>query len=198
MKKIILTALVAVASLAANAQIWGGGTIGFNTAKITDKVGGVKTELKTTDLNINPEIGYSINENWDVALSIGYYHGKNTQKTFGRDLSGIFDNGFADNLNAFKLSPYVRYSFAKAGDFAFFVDGGFSYIFNHVSSDEKNYNVWDIFIQPGIKYSLSEKVTLVAKTGNLSYVFAKHGEKKLNAFDLGLSSAVTFGAYVNF
>ena len=34
MKKIILTALVAVASLSANAQVWIGGELGFNYEKV--------------------------------------------------------------------------------------------------------------------------------------------------------------------
>ena len=54
MKKMILTALVAVASLAANAQVWVGGEVGFSATKTTidgDKQGAAAA------FNLLPEIG---------------------------------------------------------------------------------------------------------------------------------------------
>lgn len=65
MKKIVLTALVAVCALTANAQAWFGGSVGFN---MYDNDG----ENKETETNfeIRPEIGYSLNENWDIAVGL--------------------------------------------------------------------------------------------------------------------------------
>ena len=71
MKKILLTALVAVASLAANAQVWVGGEVGFNATKTSldgDKLG------SAAYFNLLPEIGYSINDKFDVAVTIGISH----------------------------------------------------------------------------------------------------------------------------
>ena len=71
MKKMILTALVAVASLAANAQVWVGGEVGFSATKTTidgDKQGAAAA------FNLLPEIGYTLNDKFDIALTIGLSH----------------------------------------------------------------------------------------------------------------------------
>ena len=53
-------------------------------------------------------------------------------------------------------------------------------------------------MKPGIAYSLSEKVSLVAHVGNLGWEFAKKGDVKTNTFDINVTNAITFGAYVSF
>ena len=57
MKKIILTALVAVATLSASAQFYVGGAIGFQTSK-----SGEKDAKAQNVFTLSPEIGYDINE----------------------------------------------------------------------------------------------------------------------------------------
>ena len=54
MKKILLTALVAVASLAANAQVWIGGEVGFSATKTS--IDGEKFGA-AANFNLLPEIG---------------------------------------------------------------------------------------------------------------------------------------------
>ena len=216
MKKIILTALVAVASLAANAQIWVGGEVGFSAGKTTvdgDKYGsGAK-------FNLIPEIGYTINDKFDVALAIGIshanYNGDAYAGTNGFEAYPLYEDelgtgapfGLKDadyNRNAFKINPYVRYKFAKAGDFTFFVDGGFSFTMIHYSNTprvdgEDNANQWGLGFKPGIAYNLSDKVSLVAHVGELSYNFYKRGDVKNNEFNMGVNgNNISFGAYVNF
>ena len=209
MKKIILTALVAVASLAANAQIWIGGEVGFSAGKTTydgDKMGsGAK-------FNLIPEIGYTINDKFDVALAIGIshanYNGDAYDGTANFDVNNDAPFGLKDgdyNRNALKINPYVRYKFVKAGDFTFFVDGGFSYTRIHYSHapyadyDKNNATQWGLGFKPGIAYNLSDKVSLVAHVGELSYNFFKMGDLKNNEFNLGVNgNNISFGAYVNF
>ncbi len=191
MKKMILTALVAVASLSANAQVWVGGEVGYSHQRTTiDKV-----EIgKSNNFNLLPEVGYKLNDKFDVAVKIGYAHGENGSNMMGFDIPGDYDYA-----NAFILNPYVRYTFAKAGDFSFFADGGFSYMHGHVCGDENSINAWQIAIKPGISYAISEKVGLVAHVGGIAYSFTKYDESKTNGFDLGVSgNNITFGAYVNF
>ncbi len=186
MKKIILTALVAVASLAANAQIWVGGEVGFSADKT--KENGEKLQ-NSASFRLLPEIGYTINDQFDIALLIGLDHGN------ARNIN----KGLETNYNSFILNPYARYKFAKAGDFTFFVDGGFAYKYTHWSEEPDNQNEWVIAIKPGISYSLSEKVSLVAHVGDLGYSFAKQGDIKYNKFGVGVDgNALTFGAYVSF
>lgn len=191
MKKFILTAFVAVASLAANAQVWVGGEVGYsNLRQTTNKV----EDWKANNFSFLPEIGYKLNDKFDVAAKIGYAHGE-----AGADLAGVSVPDYYDFANAFVLNPYVRYTFAKAGDFSFFADGGFTYMHGHICGDEYSTNAWQIGIKPGISYALSEKVGLVAHLGGIAYNFAKYNETKQNGFDLGITgNNITFGAYVNF
>lgn len=207
MKKIILTALVAVASLAANAQVWVGGEVGFSAGKTSydgDKMGsGAK-------FNLIPEIGYTINDKFDVALAIGIshanYNGDEYIGTENYDLSWNEPFGLRGgdyNRNALKINPYVRYKFAKAGDFTFFVDGGFSYTrihYSHAQIDDKNNATqWGLGFKPGLAYNLSDKVSLVAHVGELSYNFFTMGDYKNNEFNMGVSgNNISFGAYVSF
>ena len=197
MKKILLTALVAVASLAANAQVWIGGEVGFSATKTS--IDGEKFGA-AANFNLLPEIGYTINDKFDIAMTIGlahrngngdYYAGSNNFENF----DGMLDDV---NRNAFTINPYVRYKFAKTGDFTFFVDGGFSYTMIHVSGDDDNGNQWALGFKPGIAYNLTEKVSLVAHIGDLGYAFYKRGDVKSNTFDMGISNNISFGAYVSF
>ena len=185
MKKIILAAFVAVASLSANAQVWVGGELGLGTSKSTDN--GVQ-DGKSNYAVVIPEIGYKINDKFDVAVAVGFYH---------RDSQGA-ENSPKSVYNSFKLMPYVRYSAIKAGDFSFFLDGGFAYENGKYAGAENKTNSWEIFIKPGISYNISEKVTLVAHVGNLSYDFTKTGDYKTNSFGLSIDNGISFGAYVNF
>jgi len=197
MKKILLTALVAVASLAANAQVWIGGEVGFNAAKTS--LDGQKLGTAAR-FNLLPEIGYTINDKFDIALTIGLSHANgNGDMWVGSanydDVAGVYDDF---NRNAFTLNPYVRYKFAKTGNFTFFVDGGFSYTRIHYSHVDDNGNQWALGFKPGIAYNLTDKVSLVAHVGDLGYAFYKKGDYKSNAFDMGISNSISFGAYVSF
>ena len=198
MKKMILAALVAVASLSANAQVWVGGEVGFSAGKTTNN----GTKLGSgADFNLIPEIGYTLNDKFDIAVAIGIAHnngnGKAYSGTTGYDTYGTFLNDV--NRNAFTLNPYVRYKFANAGDFTFFVDGGFSYTMIHYSGVDDNGNQWGLGFKPGIAYNISDKVSLVAHIGRLDYNFFKQGDIKNNEFNMGVSgNNLTFGAYVSF
>ena len=198
MKKMILAALVAVASLSANAQVWVGGEVGFSAGKTTNN--GTKLGAGA-DFNLIPEIGYTLNDKFDIAVAIGIAHNNGNGKAYagskGYDAYGMVLDDV--NRNAFTLNPYIRYKFAQAGDFTFFVDGGFSYTMIHYSGNDDNANQWGLGFKPGIAYNISDKVSLVAHIGRLDYNFFKQGDIKNNEFNMGVSgNALTFGAYVSF
>ena len=190
MKKILLAAFVAVVSLTANAQLWVGGELGYNYQRTTNH----KVEVsKANNFSILPEIGYKLNDKIDVAVEIGFLHGEDGAKMMGHTV------GNDKYANAFILNPYLRYTFAKAGNFSFFADGGFTYGNIHICGDDNSINAWQIAIKPGISYALSPKVSLVAHVGGIAYSYSKYDELKTNGFDLGVSgNNITFGAYVNF
>lgn len=178
MKKIVLTALVAVCALTANAQAWFGGSVGFN---MYDNDG--KNNETETNFEIRPEIGYSLNENWDIAVGLGFSSWTN--------LLGIKDN----NTTEFTISPYARYTFAKSGIASFFVDGGISYgSYKEKHADAQS--TFEIAIRPGIKVALSDKVALVSHIGSFGY---KSIEDEYDKFGLNVdNSAIDFGMYFSF
>lgn len=179
MKKILLAAFVAVASLSANAQVWVGGELGLNTSKTS--FDGTTLEKRNT-VTIAPEIGYKYSDNLDFAVALEYAH---------EDEKG------GASTNGFSINPYVRYTYFKSGKFSAFVDGGFSYGLIHTSGADDNLNLWEIAVKPGFAYSLTDKVGLVAHVGSLGWQFGKQGDVKVNNFGLNVTNKISFGAYVN-
>lgn len=176
MKKIILSALVAVCALTANAQVWMGGSVGFG---MTDYEATDKSQI---DFKIAPEIGYTLNENWDVAVGLGFAQTNN--------YLGVKDA----NTTTFAVEPYARYTFAKAGIASFFVDGGISF----GSVKPKNVDATTSFavgICPGFKVALSDDVCLVTRIGKLGYETVKD---TYNKFGFGVdNTTINFGLYWN-
>ena len=184
MKKIILTALVAVASLSANAQVWLGGSLGFNYTKQSIKGG---SDASMTTFTISPEVGYSLSDKWDIALQIGDEY-----------QSVKVGNGKAESMNAFVVAPYARYTFYKTGKVGFFVDGGFSIKtgdFSEEGIDFEDETMWGIGIRPGVKFAASDKVTFVASFGGLGYRSA--GDFSQLGFNVN-GNALQFGCYYSF
>ena len=179
MKKIVLAAVFAVASMAANAQVWMGGEVGYQHTKVTNNG---NTLSKENIFTLAPEIGYTLNDKWDIAAGIGFGHTDD-------------DNA---STNSFILNPYARYKAVKAGNFTFFLDGGFAYQLDHTHGVDDNTNSWEIAIKPGFSYAISPKVSLVAHVGKFGWAFSKRGDVKANQVNIGVDNAVAFGAYVSF
>lgn len=146
MKKLFLSLIVAVCSLAASAQVYVGGQVGLWR----------NTDANHTSFNLAPELGYKLSDQWELGLSIGFAH----------------DYNKGGKVNGFEVDPYVRYTVAKAGPVSFFLDGGFGFAtFKAKKGDWKSdsYNQWQIGIKPGVKVSLSKKVDFIASMGFLGY-----------------------------
>lgn len=176
MKKIILSAIVAVCAISANAQIWAGGKLGFNATS------GDSYKETQTEITIAPEVGYTINDNWDVAAALNF--------TLQNNMGGRKDN----NYTTFEIEPYARYTFAEAGIAKFFVDGyvGFGSVKPKGVDATTSFKVG---VRPGVKVALSDDVCLVSTLGNLGY---KSVKDDYNKFGFNLDNAITFGIYFNF
>lgn len=171
MKKIILTAVVALAAMTANAQVWVGGGLGFSHTDYDDAA----FEPNETSFYIVPEIGYSLNDKWDLAIAIGDKYTK-VEK--------------ADAVNDFYVNPYARYTFYKTGKVGFFVDGGFEVQAGDSPTE------WGIGLRPGVKFAASDKVTFVATFGNLGY---RNVEDNYSQFGFDFDGrGLTFGCYYSF
>ena len=175
MKKIILTALVAASSLCANAQLWLGGSVGLNN--VSPKVGD-----SNTSFSIAPTIGYSLDENWDIALEVSYATNGDGDAVVG-----------GTEKDKFVISPFARYNFAKCGIATFFIDGGFGFgKVNYQNDTDKT--TFNIGVRPGVKVELSPKVDLDAKLGYLGYrnVKDQYSQIGLSANGETLSFGLTF------
>lgn len=146
MKKLFLSLIVAVCSLAASAQAYVGGQVGLWR----------NTDANHTSFNLAPELGYKLSDQWELGLSIGFAH-------------NYYDG---TKVNGFEVDPYVRYTVAKAGPVSFFLDGGFGFATAKAKKGDRksdSYNMWQIGIKPGVKVSLSKKVDFIASMGFLGY-----------------------------
>ena len=71
MKKILLSLAALAVAATMNAQVWIGGEVGFTTNHTN---GSGHTAL---ELNIAPDIGYTLSDNCSVAFALGYSHTSN-------------------------------------------------------------------------------------------------------------------------
>ena len=140
MKKLVLVlAIVFAGVMSANAQGWWvGGGLGANVQK------------NFTQFTISPELGYVINDQFQVALGAGY----------------TYANG---NANLLYLQPYFRYVGGTIGKkFSLFADlcGDFGLI------DADGYAVT---IQPGVAWQATEKFTAAFRFGKVGYDHGIYG-----------------------
>lgn len=206
MKKIMMTLAAVAVAATMNAQVWIGGELGLNSTTNKVEASGVSTDNTLYNFTIAPEIGYNLDENWAVAIKLGFAH--NEANANAKELVKDYIPGLGNLMtNSFSINPYVRYTFCKAGNFSAFVDGGINYASTHVNNLSEyinNINSFGVSINPGIAYAVSEKVGLVAHIGDLSYNTMWCKAKKVdfevsqNGFNFGLWNSISFGAYYNF
>lgn len=177
MKKIFVTLLVMVVAMAANAQIWAGGSLGFWTNSEAEG-----SETKTM-FKFAPEVGYDLSEDWSVAVMFSY----NVNKP---------EDG--ESTKAISVMPYARYNLLKAGNFKLFLDGAFEIA--SVDDGDEESSAWGIGIKPGIAYSLTEKFSLVAHMGFLGYQDADEALRGdiQRGFGFNFDNNVSFGVYYAF
>ena len=179
MKKLLLMAAMAIATLGASAQDWYAGgqlTLGRTTQETSG--------LKTTQVTVLPELGYNMTDNFAVGSVLGVSY----RKTNGEEKT------------VFKVNPYARYSYFKNDKVSLFVDGGVDFgIGRAQGSTAVEYGIG---LRPGISYNINKKLSLVAHVGFLGYQSGNRPAKSNGAaenwgLDLN-SNNLMFGLYYNF
>lgn len=136
MKKLVLVLAFAFAGImSANAQVWIGGGLG------------AQVEKGFTAVELAPEVGYVINDQFQLAL--------------GADYAFLKTN--IGSANVLYLEPYVRYVGGTIGKkFSLFADlcGDFGLI------DADGYAV---LLRPGIAWQATEKFTAAFRFGYIGY-----------------------------
>lgn len=181
MKKIFFAAVLAMASLAATAQTYVGGSFGLYR----------ETTDNHTEFTIAPEIGYNLDSKWAVGIGLAYDYDYNS----GR------------KTNVLEVKPYVRYTYFRTENklVNLFVDGGVDFGAGKTKyEDYKSRTVvpFEIGIRPGVALNLTDKFSLVAHMGFLGYSGGNDAAKDAGypeTFGFDFSSMnLTFGFYYNF
>ncbi len=150
MKKLFLTLVIAFAGIfTANAQVWIGGGLDANIQK------------NQTSFSLAPEIGYAIDNNWQVALGAAYGFSQYKAEVLGETIT--------NNTNALVLEPYVRYVATTIGNkFSLFFDltGDFGLI---------DASGWAATLRPGIAWMATDHWTAAFRFGFAGYDHGLYG-----------------------
>lgn len=192
-----------VASVAANAQVYVGGGIGFSSYK-----GGYEGAEAQTSFSILPEVGYKLDDKMAVGIQLGYLSTENEN-----DLNSL---GVADGVTkveGFTIMPYLRYTFVKWNRVSLFADLGFGYTHTKASMEldsrdgvdveaSSKVNSWQLGVTPGLSIDLNDKINFVTKVGWLGYKSSKldaDGAKASSDFGLNLDGTnLQFAVLYNF
>ena len=179
MKKIMMTLAAVAVAATMNAQVYVGGGVGVATSSYDGN--------STTVWSIIPEVGYNLDENWAVGITVGYGESK------------VKISGVSEKVKNFKVAPYARYTFVKFDHVNLFVDGTVGY--QHENYAGTKTNTFGVGLKPGVAVNLNDKLSFVAHVGFLGYENekVKGADKSTNSFGFDLNgNNLSFGVYYNF
>lgn len=175
MKKFLLLMVVAVSSLAANAQYYVGGEVGAWR----------NSDDNHTTFTLAPEFGFGLSDKWAIGLSFAYGH---------EYFEGVKQNSVA-------VDPYARWSYAKFGPVSLFLDMGFGVAAYKLKDADDSQVAWRVGVQPGVNVTLTKQLSFVAHVGYLGYRNADDGISPYGEQGFGFNLSgndLTFGLYYNF
>jgi hypothetical protein len=213
MKRTVLLSLFILlfAAFQSNAQVFVGGGFGINTGKSKSTYGSTTSNGdKTLDLNFTPKVGFFLGEN--LAIGTGFGIGL-SKATTPADASETGEEEVY-KTTSWAFAPFVRYYFARAGEFSFFGEGAVAIgggkskhtVGSTTNEGPKLFTVV-VGVAPCMSYNLSKKVALEASIGSIGYASATSkqtygGEDyKDTSSGFGLNmdlDNISFGAIIKF
>ena len=176
MKKILLVAAMVVASMSASAQWFAGGMAGFGTTTV--KTGDVKATLTT--FGINPEVGYSVNDRFDVGVAGGFI----SSKVKDTDLKGT----------GWEVGAFAQWAAIQFSDFEIQLRGDLSFGGSDFDFDEDGIptpagiktTTIGFNVAPVIAYNISDRFQIRAalNCASLGINHSKTGDVKTTSFGL--------------
>ncbi|MBR4146556.1 MAG: hypothetical protein IKU00_01535 [Bacteroidales bacterium] len=151
MKKLVLVlAIVFAGMMTANAQVWIGGGLG------------AQVEKNHMAFNVAPEIGYAINDQWQLALGVDYRFNQYKAEALGATVT--------NTTNLLFLQPYVRYVGGTIGHkFSLFVD-----LCGDIALLDAG-NAYAVTLQPGIAWQATDQFTAAFRFAKIGYDHGIYG-----------------------
>ncbi|MBO4314622.1 MAG: porin family protein [Prevotella sp.] len=182
MKKVMMTLIAAVMTMAASAQVYVGGSVGIASVKNGN------ADAETT-YKFVPEIGYSFSDELALGVALGYQKGA----------CDLINGGIGTDVDTelFSVNPYLRYTFLNTKYVNAFVDGGLGY-----GSAKDLGTLFQVGLKPGVAINFNDKFSFVAHFGFIGYNSFNpkaDGIDTSNAVGVDLDgNNITFGLYYNF
>lgn len=190
MKKILFVVILVCAGMAANAQFYLGGSLGFGIA--SGKTDGGDKIGTTLNFSILPDFGYSFNEKWDLGITAGF--GMAQYKPDGQDA--------INKTKSFGVAPYVRYSLVEFGKFKAMLKGEIYFTSTENPLHDENpleidypffgkKSNFGLNITPVLGYNLSDHFILLANLNfcSLNFDYEKFKDADaITSFNLGFDT----------
>ena len=142
-----------VAAISAKAQVYVGGEVQVS-------VNSTEFEDDKTTLRFLPEVGYQINDDWGVGITLGYQEGNLTHHYGG-------DTQYGKDNSSFEFNPYARWNFFKSQYVNLYLQMGVGAQFGKVGNQD--FTQFNIGAGPGISVNLNEHWSFLSKFGNIGY-----------------------------
>lgn len=192
MKKVVFSSILLLSTTGLFAQIFVGGSIGFNTTGGKIENGNTSVEKITqTSFSLAPRAGIFLTEKFAVGAMLGY--NLQNDKTPGNPEE-------IDRTTTIGLTPFARYYAFTFNKFSVFAQGnlGFSYgIEKHkegstTTTGPKTTTI-GLSAYPGLSYKLNEKIDLEAIIGGFNFNLTRISVKNNNTTNI----TNTFGVGAN-
>ncbi len=194
MRKLFLTAALIAASIAsASAQYWVAGSIHLrqNSGETSSTY---DSKNKSSYISFSPEVGYSLNEHWDLIGRFDYLHQENSN-----EISSGYHYNFSSN--AYAIGIYARRYLADMEPLRFFVEAGGSYSVRHISGSDANRKTLHLTLNPGATLAINDRFGLVTRFSGLNWIqigSESEGDSSSSFLGFSLSNELSLGFYINF
>ena len=184
MKKLFFTVLLAVTSLLVKAQTGAGSFVvggGFDYSSTKPEN---SNNTKTTNVSLEPSVGYFVIDNLSVGLNFGISSTKNTSAAGTSKTSDFY------------VGPFVRYYiFTSNENFAFYGQADFNISAGKttaINGNETKSSQFDIGVRPGFSYFFNKHWATELGFQGIRYTSydpnTSTNDDKQNTFEFGFNS----------